>query len=119
MVAVKGILSMKADAIPERNKIKNVRRCESPPTKLMPYFAMALITPAFSIPPTKMKSPIKKKSVSKSTSFITSSGEIRHTKRATSPPVIAMVADSKPMAECKTNPTMVSAKTDKDLRKII
>ena len=49
---MKGILSMNAEAMPESQRMVNVRASGSPPTALMPAWARALITPVVSRPPT-------------------------------------------------------------------
>jgi len=94
MVATKGILSMKADAMAETHRIARVVTKRFPPLSEITPLASADMTPVDSIPPTRIKRPVKKKMVFHSTFRRISSDLIPESSNSTTAPVIAMVADS-------------------------
>ena len=95
MVATKGMLSTKAEAIAENHKINIPVMVKLPAVAVNAHCAMLLIKPVSIRPPTTMKSPMKKKMVGHSTVNKMSSGSslVMNIKRTA--PDNAMVADSR------------------------
>src|SRR5665648_1262971 len=95
IVAAKGMLSTKAEAIAENHNISIPVSVKLPSVAVNAHFAMLSIRPVSIRPPTTMNNPIKKKMVGHSTANKISSGSslVMNIKRTA--PDKAIVADSK------------------------
>ncbi len=94
MVATKGILSMKAEAMADNHKIRYAVISSCPPVRFTAHSAKALITPVDFNPPTKVKRPTKKNMVGHSTCSKISSGSSLLISINSMAPIMATVADS-------------------------
>lgn len=95
IVATKGMLSTKAEAMAENHNINIPVSLKLPAVAVIAHLAMLLIKPVSIRPPTTIKSPIKKKMVGHSTVNKTSSGSSFVMNIKSTAPDKAIVADSK------------------------
>jgi len=117
MVATKGMLSTKAEAMADSHKISIAVGIILPPVISSAHLATASITPTSSSPPTSTKRPIKKKITGHSTACRTCSGSSLAIRSSRLAPDRAMTEDSRWTYWCRMKPSTVRQSTNKHLRR--
>jgi len=108
MVATKGMLSTKAEAIAESHSISRPVGTMAPPVSSRDFLATDSIMPTCSRPPTITNNPAKKKITGHSTAARACSGSSLVSRSSRLAPARATVADSRWRYWCSTKPTTVT-----------